>query len=200
MRRLRWDQESRATPFAVVAIVNIISITFASFGIGTMGCLMAASSASYDDDEAQEAMTAFNEANLSMGFAIALAASRIVANSLGIYGAVTYNIWMIGASLSVYCVDFVIGVFAVNVISLVMVALFAYPHFFFIKEVSSGIMSEETYVSDLLALQDPTTFRIRLTPLSCSSSGISASAFTEKSIRWLTPTSSPVLKVTQLGG
>jgi hypothetical protein len=131
-----------------VIIVNIIEITFASLGIVTMGGLIMATSASYDDDEVQEAMTAFNGANLSMGVAIALAAIRIIANSLGVYGAVTYNIWMVGVSLSVYCVDFVMGVFALNVISLVMVALFAYPHFFFIKEVRSGIMSEATYVNE----------------------------------------------------
>jgi hypothetical protein len=132
-----------------VIIVNIITITFASLGIVTMGGLMAASSASYDDDEVQEAMSAFNEGvNLSMGIAIAFAAIKIIANSLGIYGAVKYNIWMVGVSLSVHCVDFVMGVFALNAAGLVMGALFAYPHFFFIKEVRSGIMSEATYVNE----------------------------------------------------
>jgi hypothetical protein len=131
-----------------VIIVNIISITFASIGLVTMGGLMVASSASYDDDEVQEAMSAFNSANLSMGVAIALAAIRIIANGVGIYGAVTYNIWMVGISLLVYCFDFVMGVIAVNVLGLVMIGLFAYPHFFFIKEVRSGIMSEANYVNE----------------------------------------------------
>jgi hypothetical protein len=131
-----------------VVIVNIISITFASLGIVTMVALMTATSASYDDDGVQEAMTAFNEANLSMGLAIAMIAIKLVANGLGIYGAVTYNIWMVGVSLSVYCVDFVMGVVALNIFSMVMVALFAYPHFFFIKEVRSGIMSEANYVNE----------------------------------------------------
>jgi hypothetical protein len=36
---------------------------------------------------------------------------------------------------------------AVNPIGLVLAALFAYPHFFFIKEVRSGIMSEANYVN-----------------------------------------------------
>jgi hypothetical protein len=93
-------------------------------------------------------MTAFNAANLSMGVMIALTAVRIIANGLGIYGAVTYNIWMVGVSLLVYCFDFVMGVVAVNVLSLVMVGLFAYPHFFFIKEVRSGVMSEANYVNE----------------------------------------------------
>jgi hypothetical protein len=131
-----------------VIIVNVISITFASVGLIAMGGLMAATSATYDDDAVQETMSAFNEANLSMGIVIALSAIRIVANSIGIYGAVTYNIWMVGASLLAYCFDFVMGVVSMNVGGLVMIALFAYPHFFFIKEVRSGIMSEANYVNE----------------------------------------------------
>jgi hypothetical protein len=135
-----------------VIIVNIISASFAFIGLVTMGSFMAATSASssvtYDDDEVQEAMAAFNEASLSMGVAIALIAIRMIANGLGIYGAVTYNIWLVGVSLLVYCFDFVMGAVTGNLIGLLMAALFAYPHFFFIKEVRSGIMSEANYVNE----------------------------------------------------
>jgi hypothetical protein len=132
-----------------VIIVNIVSIAFASLGLVTVGGLMAvSSSASYDDDEVQEAMSSFNEGNLAMGVFFALAAIRIVANALGIYGAVTYNIWMVGISLAAYCIDFAMGVVSVNIVGLVTNALFAYPHFFFIKEVRSGLMSEANYVNE----------------------------------------------------
>jgi hypothetical protein len=135
-----------------VIIVNIIYVTLVSIGLVTMGSFMAATSASssltYDDDEVREAMAAFDEEDLFMVVTIALAAIRIIVNGLGIYGAVTYNIWLVGFSLLVYCFEFVMGAVDGNRIGLLMVALFAYPHFFFIKEVRSGIMSEANYVNE----------------------------------------------------
>jgi uncharacterized membrane protein len=131
-----------------VIIVNIINVVFASLGLVTMGGLMVATSQNYDDDEVQAAMTTFNEANLSMAVLITLIAVKLVANGLGIYGAATYNIWMVGISLVVYCIDFVMGLVAANVIGLVIACVFDYPHFFFIKEVRSGIMSEANYVNE----------------------------------------------------
>jgi hypothetical protein len=78
-----------------VIIVNIISVTFTSLSLVTI--LMAASKTvsrdmsafSYDDDEVQEAMPNFIEAKPAVGVFFALTAIRIVANGLGIYGAVT---------------------------------------------------------------------------------------------------------------
>jgi hypothetical protein len=137
-----------------VIIVNIISIVFVSFGLLVMGAYKfscdvtkAGSADTYDNDgEEWEAITrAFNGASLSMGDAIIWAAIRISAYVLGITGAVWFNDWMMIDTLVVYCFDFVMAAVAVNVTRLVMAALFAYPHFFFIKEVRSGIMSQSNY-------------------------------------------------------
>jgi hypothetical protein len=130
-------------------IVNIISVVFASIGLATMVSLMATTaSVNYDDDEVQEAMSAFNEANLAFGVVITLAVIRIVAYGLGIYGAVTYNVWMVGICLSAYCIDFVMGLVGMSPLGMVWAALFAYPHFFFIQEIRSGVMSEANYFNE----------------------------------------------------
>jgi uncharacterized membrane protein len=131
-----------------VIIVNIINVCFASLGLLALGGVMAASSQSYDDDEVQAAFSSLSETNASMGVMIALIAVKLVCNGVGIYGAMTYNIWMVGVSLAVYCLNFATGIINSNIFTLVMYGCFAYPHFFFIQEVRRGIMSEVNYVNE----------------------------------------------------
>jgi uncharacterized membrane protein len=131
-----------------VIIVNIINVCFASSGLLSLGGVMAASSQSYDDDEVQAAFSSLSFASMGVMSAFVLIAIKLAGTCVGIYGAMTYNIWMVGVSLAVYCLNFATGIINSNIFTLVMYGCFAYPHFFFIQEVRRGIMSEVNYVNE----------------------------------------------------
>jgi hypothetical protein len=87
-----------------VIIVNIINVIFSFLGLGTMIRLEAFISSPENGDATviQEAMSNFNVENLAMGTVLTLVVIRIGANGLGILGAATYNMWMVGISLTAY--------------------------------------------------------------------------------------------------
>ena len=97
---------------------------------------------------------------------------KIVCCIFGIVGAFRYNVNLTGIAAVSFCFDFLIGLFGVilngsirnGIISyefrldwfskqymipqLLVSGFFAYPHFFFIKEVRDGSMSKQNYVNE----------------------------------------------------
>jgi hypothetical protein len=65
--------------------------------------------------------------------------------SCGIFGAIQYNIWLVGIALVLHLTDIVMALIGVNIVGAVIAGTFAYPHIFFIMEVRKGIMSRENY-------------------------------------------------------
>jgi hypothetical protein len=86
----------------------------------------------------------------------------ILFSMFAIFGAIRYNIWLVGANIAYLIISF-IAVISVNVAAsnsnpdytynvwfnvvfgLIIRALFIYPHVMFIREVRSGIMTKENY-------------------------------------------------------
>jgi hypothetical protein len=90
----------------------------------------------------------------------------ILFSMFAIFGAIRYNIWLVGANIACLIISFIFDIL-VNVatsnsnsdynsdfnysvvfyvvFSLIIHALFIYPHVMFIREVRSGIMTKENY-------------------------------------------------------
>jgi len=139
-----------------VIIVNIISVALSAFGLlfislgysilNASSDFSSAMTDAMDDDEAKQAFADVEKAaGASLGFLIFLAVAKIVCYSCGIYGAMSYNIWLVGVSLAAYGLGFIYALIHGNILALLPQGFFAYPHVFFIKEVKEGIMSEENY-------------------------------------------------------
>uniref|UniRef100_A0A7S2EL06 Uncharacterized protein n=1 Tax=Trieres chinensis TaxID=1514140 RepID=A0A7S2EL06_TRICV len=139
-----------------VIIVNIISVAFGvltipfiSLGYSVLNASSDFSSAmtdAMDDDEAKQAFADVEKAaGASLGFLIFFTVAKLVCYSCGIYGAMSYNIWLVGISLVAYGLDFIYALTNGSILALLLPGFFAYPHVFFIKEVKEGIMSEENY-------------------------------------------------------
>jgi hypothetical protein len=142
-----------------VIIVNIISVCFASPEILALGGFMAlltvalgsfmdmgVLSQSPDDDEVRADFFLIGTANAFIGLMIALSAIKIVCHGVGIYGAMTYNIWMVGVSLAVYCLNFAMGIVtsgSINIVGVLMFGCSAYPHLVFIQEVRRNYVNEK---------------------------------------------------------
>jgi hypothetical protein len=101
----------------------------------------------YDDDEVKATMEEVGVAmaGVSIPLIITLTVIRFLLNGAGIWGAVKYNQYAVGASLFAYGAEFILSLVHFNVSGLILNGFFAYPHVFLIKEIRSGIMTPETY-------------------------------------------------------
>ena len=135
-----------------VIIVNIINAFVLILGIASFfGTRALANNASeiYDDDGVIAAFEGFS--SLPLGAFLAIQVTRIVCSLAGIVGGMKYNVILTGVAALMYCVDAVMSLVVFNIGGLVYSLFFAYPHFFFIKEVRAGIMSEENYPNEKMS-------------------------------------------------
>mmetsp|Transcript_7748 Transcript_7748/g.12827 ORF Transcript_7748/g.12827 Transcript_7748/m.12827 type:complete len:190 (+) Transcript_7748:93-662(+) len=131
----------------VVNIINIGVILMAVFSILATRSMSQQTDAVYDDDEVQAALAAFSEAPI--GIFLAVSGVKACISLAGIMGAIKYNVVLTGIAAAAFCFDAVVALIAFNVVGVVYAALFAYPHFFFIKEVRNGTMSVENYPNEV---------------------------------------------------
>ena len=101
----------------------------------------------YDDDEMKAAIEEMNAVEMggSIGLAIGLTIARLAFNGLGIYGALQYMVWPVGASLAAFGLEFLFALITFNLAGLILFGFFAYPHVYLIMELRNGIMAKETY-------------------------------------------------------
>jgi hypothetical protein len=96
------------------------------------------------DDEVQEV---YSEAETFKGIGIvsAIMVIRLLFNGCGVYGAYTFNQYLVGFSLFSYALEGVFALLSFNLAGLLLAGFFAYPHVFLIKEIRAGIMTPENY-------------------------------------------------------
>lgn len=101
----------------------------------------------YDDDEMKAAIEGMDAAEMggSVMWAISLTLLRLLFNGLGIYGAVRFIAWPVMASFAIFVVQFFFALATFNFAGMVLFGLFAYPHWYLIQELRSGLMNPETY-------------------------------------------------------
>ena len=132
-----------------VIIVNIIMLvlTFltAIFTIAGVEFLRE-NSQLFTDDEVQEAAEELESVPLALLFVLLLVECFFFA--FGIIGALKYVKWMVYVALAGYVLSFVANIIYLNIGALVLGALFAYPHLFFIREMDKRIMTKENYSNE----------------------------------------------------
>ena len=119
------------------AIVNLVNLA-----IIMLGLYAVATSASSQYSSANSEEREFT----SLAVIISLMIIRGLANVAGVYGAYTFNIYLVGVSLAAYALECIFALITFSLIGVAVAAGFAYPHVFFIKEVRAGIMTKERYV------------------------------------------------------
>jgi len=97
-----------------------------------------------EDDQLREqtieAMSQMTDASKGiMAAIISAVAVHMLCSAIGIYGAVKYKVWAVVVSLVAYIAVFVLNAIALNFLGLLMPAFFAYPHYFFIRELKRNI-------------------------------------------------------------
>jgi hypothetical protein len=128
-----------------VAIVNAVNLVTVAIAMITFLVTHHASHNynSYSDDSVRAAMQQLS--NLPVALVLTVQALQIVCGVLGIMGAFQYNIYMVGIAAAAYVLVFVMAVIELNIEGVFIAGLFAYPHYFFIKEVREGIMTKANY-------------------------------------------------------
>lgn len=131
-----------------VVIVNAVNLVVV---ISAMVSFLVTRNASqnynnYTDDSVRTAMQQFSAQPI--GLFIAIQSFQIVCSILGIVGALKYNIYLTGIAASAFCFQFVMAIVGFNIEGLLYAGFFAYPHYFFIKEVREGTMSQENYPNE----------------------------------------------------
>jgi hypothetical protein len=130
-----------------VIIVNLISVFSVVFGLALFASALARS----DFEEKMSGQT--------VGMVIVIL--EMVFYGMGVYGAISYNQWLVASALALYSALVVYSI-ALVVNSVLMAdefwyfyffgilrnALFAYPHWFLIQEIRSGIMTVENYPNE----------------------------------------------------
>lgn len=67
---------------------------------------------------------------------------------MGIIGAWKYKIYMVGFTLMMYLLDAAMAILGLNPSHAIISLLFAYPHFYLMREIQQGIMTEENYPNE----------------------------------------------------
>jgi hypothetical protein len=78
---------------------------------------------------------------------IVVAIALVVCYALGIFGAASFNKWLVSVALAADILNVVCSVLFGLYFAIVMWALFAYPHAVFISEASKGVMTKENYAN-----------------------------------------------------
>jgi len=125
-----------------VITVNIINASLLALGLMSF---VYSSTYDYEDVDDDEVKDAYTSLDTGMGGLIAITAVKLVLSLVGIYGAYTYNVVMVGISCACYFLEAVFAFVFFNIGGLVYASLFAYPHFFFIREARAGVMTKENY-------------------------------------------------------
>jgi hypothetical protein len=128
-----------------VIIINLVTIAMTILALmGSLSLRQMDSGEVYPDDDVNQANIA-ELTNAPLGVMIAHVVIKIILSTLGVLGAMKFNMYMVGLAAASYFFDMVLGFIGLSVIVVVTQALFLYPHFFLIKEIREGIMSKENY-------------------------------------------------------
>jgi hypothetical protein len=129
-----------------VIIVNIISLIFVTIAFFTF---ISYSSSKFrdqfDDDNAQKS---FDESDNWRGAFIAVIVLSFIIHILGILGAVRFSRWMVLVAGIWLGLGFLSCLFTLNIGGVVVLGLFAYPHFIFFREIQRGIMGTDNYANE----------------------------------------------------
>jgi hypothetical protein len=79
---------------------------------------------------------------IPVGLLVILIIVQIALHCIGVQGAIAYKKWMVYCALASYVLNFVLNIYHFNIVGLVLNVSFAYPHFFFIREINQNIMSK----------------------------------------------------------
>jgi hypothetical protein len=124
-----------------VIIVNLVSMCFLVLGLIGIAAFVN------QDSVRLRVVNQLDDA----GFRVAVCFTMMVQMifyALGVYGAVTFNECYLRAALLTYVVMFVFDMVAFKRIAAIVHWLFAYPHYFLIKEIRAGIMNEGNYENE----------------------------------------------------
>ena len=116
--------------------------------LGVITMASVASLSNLTDDSVsytEEELAAFEGVSGNIGLVVAYTLARMLFNVLGIWGAYSYTVWPVGASLAVFGLEFVSALVVLHLPGAIYYACFAYPHVYLIMEMRNGIMTKETY-------------------------------------------------------
>ena len=63
----------------------------------------------------------------------------------GIFGALKFKKWAVATAGSAYAISFVLHLMGGSFLNVILAGVLGYPHYFFIKEINEGIMSDYNY-------------------------------------------------------
>ena len=69
----------------------------------------------------------------------------IAMHACGMYGALKFKKWGIAVGGSAYAIGFAISLINFDIVGLILAAGLGYPHYFLIKEINAGIMTDYNY-------------------------------------------------------
>lgn len=131
-----------------VIVINIISMSFAFLALLSLTLLTtnADFASQLDDDEVQVFMDEMD--GTSIGLSIGVVVLGILCNACGIFGAYKFHrISIIVASIW-FVVEMIRACVYFDMFGIVMAGFFLYPHIVFYQELSSGLMTQESYPNE----------------------------------------------------
>jgi hypothetical protein len=125
-----------------VIVMDLVMIAFLLidvFGIA----LFSVRQEPLEDDELQAALEKTHG-----GVEIFLFVLEIILLTVTIWGAVTFSAPKVALGFAVFGIGCVMSLIEFNLPAVVTSGLFAYPHYFLYREITTGIMSEENYYNE----------------------------------------------------
>jgi len=69
----------------------------------------------------------------------------ITMHGIGIYGALKFKKWAVVTAGSAYVIGFILNLLTGSFVNLIVTCALGYPHYFFVKEINQGVMSDYNY-------------------------------------------------------
>ena len=134
-----------------VIIVDIISVVFVALGLltFTVGVQILSNLPTDPNNPTSGEEIQKTVGSIPIGLVIAMGVVKILCYVVGIQGAISFTSWMVQVALVCYVIDFFLNAWQFNIFGMVLIAFFAYPHYFLVQEMKSGIMTPDNYPNEV---------------------------------------------------
>jgi hypothetical protein len=128
-------------------VINIVLLLVVNVGLNYMSKHPDEIEQNMSEEDAKNFDAAVKNGGVQMAEAFwdAFLVIAMFMHACGIYGALKFKKWGVATAASAYVISFLLNLIGFDFINLVIAVALGYPHYFLIKEINEGIMTDYNY-------------------------------------------------------
>jgi hypothetical protein len=132
---------------SISIVINIVTLLVVNVGLNYMSKHPDEIEQNMSEEDAKNFDAAVKNGSVQMMEAMmdAFLVIAMFMHACGIYGALKFKKWGVATAASAYVISFLLNLIGFDFINLVIAVALGYPHYFLIKEINEGIMTDYNY-------------------------------------------------------